>query len=240
MLLSTTSATRFTEKGPEPVFDEIVHEERFRIYLNGECISHQVASPDLLAELGAGFVINENLAETVENVSVRGDEIYVEADQTESAEWITESASGLTNIKKPRYVSSLLQITPETVFSVFEAIQSEQWQKTGGFHNAVLCSEGKILIRCPDIGRHNTVDKAVGYAELHDIDRTACYLGCTGRQPEGMVKKVANAGIPVVISRAATTDLGILVATETNLTLIGFARQGRFTIYSHPERIILS
>jgi len=237
MLLSTIPATRFTEKGSEPVLDEVVHEERFRIYLNGECISHQVASPDLPAELGAGFVITERLAETVENVSVRGDQIFVEAEKTGDAEWITESACGLTNVTKPRYVSSSLHIASDAVFSVYEATVSEQWQKTGGFHNAVLFCDGKILITCPDIGRHNTVDKAVGYAELRGIDRSACYLGCTGRQPEGMVKKVANAGIPVVISRAATTDRGILVAKETNITLIGFARQGRFTIYSHPERI---
>jgi len=238
MLLTTTSAIRFTHEGHSPGIDEIVCEGCFPIYLNGECISYHVASPDLLAELGAGFVLNEQLAETIETVSVEENKIFVEADKTAKAMWGTESASGLTNLKKPRKISSSLQITSDAVFSVFETIQSEQWQKTGGLHNSVLFSDGKKLICCPDIGRHNTVDKAVGYAELNSIDRSACYLGCTGRQPEGMVAKVANAGIPIVISRAATTDRGVIVAKETNLTLIGFARQGRFTIYSHPERII--
>jgi FdhD protein len=87
------------------------------------------------------------------------------------------------------------------------------------------------------VGRHNTVDKVVGHAVLHGIDLSGCVIGCTGRQPAGMVKKNTNAGIPVVISRAASTDKRITTVNATGITLICFSRGDRFTIYTHPERI---
>ncbi|MCK9319118.1 formate dehydrogenase accessory sulfurtransferase FdhD, partial [Methanoculleus sp.] len=74
-------------------------------------------------------------------------------------------------------------------------------------------------------------------AALKGLDRSRCILGCTGRQPSGMVAKAANAGIPIVVSRAASTDRGILTAEEAGITLICFSRGERFTIYTHPERV---
>jgi len=82
------------------------------------------------------------------------------------------------------------------------------------------------------------VDKVIGHAVLRGLDRSRCVLGCTGRQPRDMVAKAAHAGIPVVISRAASTDLGIAAAREAGITLVCFSRGDRFTIYSHPERIL--
>ena len=88
-----------------------------------------------------------------------------------------------------------------------------------------------------DIGRWNTVDKIVGYALLHRIPLTETILGCSGRQPEGMVLKAARARIPIVVSKAAVIDRGIEAAERLGVTLIGFARENRFTIYAHPERV---
>lgn len=238
MFLATTPAFRYTKDGKEEIIDEIVCEKQYEIYVNGTSVTRQVASPGLLAEMGVGFVITEQLADTIVSVSVKGSKIFVEVNGIHTALWSTESAGGFSNLEKPRIVSSSLCIPPDAVLSVFETIQLEQWQKTGGLHTAVLFRDREVLIRCPDIGRHNTIDKAVGYALLQGINLAHCYLGCTGRQPEGMVRKVANAGIPIIISRAATTDRGVAAARDAGLTLIGFARDERFTIYTHPERII--
>ncbi len=82
------------------------------------------------------------------------------------------------------------------------------------------------------------MDKVVGHAGLNEIDLSRCVIGCTGRQPAGMVKKNANAGIPVVISRAVSTDKGIATADAAGITLICFSRGDRFTIYTHMERIV--
>ena len=88
-----------------------------------------------------------------------------------------------------------------------------------------------------DIGRWNTVDKVVGYALLHRISLPETILGCSGRQPEGMVLKAARAKIPIVVTKAAVIDRGIEAAEQLGVTLIGFARADRFTIYAHPERV---
>lgn len=84
------------------------------------------------------------------------------------------------------------------------------------------------------------MDKLVGYAALNGIDLSQCVIGCTGRQPAGMVRKSAHAGIPVIISRAASTDKGVAEADAAGIALIGFSRGERFTIYTHPSRVVLS
>jgi FdhD protein len=141
-------------------------------------------------------------------------------------------------LRNKRKVISDIRIIPEDVFSCTREIETEIWRKTGAVHCSVLFSDGKCVVKSSDVGRHNTVDKVVGYAILNRIDLSRCVIGCTGRQPAGMIKKDANAGIPVVISRAASTDKGIAAADAAGITLVCFSRGDRFTIYTHPERIL--
>ena len=138
---------------------------------------------------------------------------------------------------EPRIVRSSLSIPAEEVYAATDKVMSDTWQKTGGVHCSVLLTDGMVIAKSCDIGRHNTIDKVVGAAELQRTDRSLCYIGCTGRQPSGMVGKVANAGIPILISRAAPTDKGIALAESVGITLINFSRGRRFTIFAHPERI---
>jgi len=228
--VQNSSITRF--------MDDVIREERFTLYLNNRFITEQVASPEQLKELGAGFVICEGLAGQVENVEVSGNEIRVEATsdrQSFEKEFRSGGGCGIRNI--PHAVNSSLTITPDDIFRATSEIESETWKKTGGVHCSVLFSNGNIVSKSCDIGRHNTVDKLVGYAALNGIDLSECYIACTGRQPSGMISKSANAGIPIIISRAASTDQGILTADQTGITLICFSRGERFTIYTHPERV---
>jgi len=228
--VQNSSVTRF--------MDDVIGEERFTLYLNNRFITEQVASPEQLKELGAGFVICEGLAGQVKNVEVSGNEIRVEATsdrQSFEKEFRSGGGCGIRNI--PHAVKSSLTVTPDDIFRATSEIESETWKKTGGVHCSVLFSNGNIVSKSCDIGRHNTVDKLVGYAALNGIDLSECYIACTGRQPSGMISKSANAGIPIIISRAASTDQGILTADQTGITLICFSRGERFTIYTHPERV---
>jgi FdhD protein len=219
------------------ITDHVIIEERFLIHLNNHLITEQIASPDQLEELGAGFVISEGLAEHVDAVSVDGSGIWVEAETSGGIELEYRSCGGCGIRRVPRAVRSSLTVSPEEVRAITREIESETWKKTGGVHCSVLFSEGGLIAKSCDIGRHNTVDKVVGFSELQGIDRSSCVIGCTGRQPAGMVAKSANAGIPVIVSRAASTDRGILTADQTGITLICFSRQNRFTIYTNPQRI---
>ncbi len=220
--------------------DAIVIEDRFQILFNDYPVTDMIASRDQLLELGAGFVITEGLARCVDKVKLDGDRILVYSDRGCDVSRSTKelgSSGGISVLQEHGKVSSDICITPGEVFSCTREIETEIWRKTGAVHCSVLFYEGKCVVKSSDVGRHNTVDKVVGYAILNGIDLSRCLIGCTGRQPAGMIKKDANAGIPVVISRAASTDKGIAAADAAGITLICFSRGDRFTIYTHPERI---
>lgn len=221
--------------------DAIITEDRFSIFFNDCPVTDIIASGDQLVELGAGFVITEGLARCVDKVKLDGDRICVYTDvgcDVSRSKKEIGSSGGMSFLKVPRKISSDIRITAEDVFSCTREIETEVWRKTGAVHCSVLFSDGKCIVKSSDVGRHNTVDKVVGYAVLNGIDLSRCVIGCTGRQPAGMVKKDANAGIPVVISRAASTDKGIATADRAGITLVCFSRGDRFTIYTHPERIL--
>jgi FdhD protein len=203
--------------------DDVCIEESFRLYLDNEFICELIASPSQLEELGAGHVICEGFASSVSGVQVSGNEIRVHAGTIEE-KCTTESS---------------VTIEKDYISKVMDSLVSEVWERTGGVHCSVLFSDGRLVARSEDIGRHNTVDKVVGYAILNNIDLSTCVLGCSGRQPAAMVSKAANARIPIVISRSAATDKGIRTADMAGVTLICFARGNRFTVYAHPDRIIL-
>jgi FdhD protein len=221
--------------------DIIVAEDRFQILFNDFPVTDVIASRGQLLELGAGFVITEGLTRCVDKVKLDGDRILVYADfGCDIAKTKKElgSSGGMSVLQEHGKVSSDIHITPEDVFSCSREIETEVWRKTGAVHCSVLFYEGKCVVKSSDVGRHNTVDKVVGHAILNGIDLSRCIIGCTGRQPAGMVRKDANAGIPIVISRAASTDKGIATAKAAGITLICFSRGDRFTIYTHPERIL--
>jgi FdhD protein len=219
------------------VDDPIVTEEKVNIYLNNEMLSSQVATPEDLEELGAGFVISEGISDIIESVRTYGNDIYVEAELKRKLSPVTCSSGGACSNTPFKHVKSGMKIKKADIPAVTEEIVSDLWRKTGAVHYSVLFSEGRKVAGFSDIGRHNTVDKVIGYTALNGIDTGRCYIGSTGRQPAGMVSKLANAGIPVMITKAATTTEGIRIASENGITLICFARGDRFTVYSHPERV---
>jgi FdhD protein len=222
---------------PREIMDEVCIESRFRLVVNGEKVTGMVASAEQLRELGAGFIVSEGLAERVQCVEVNGDDILVDAEVKPGGEPVLDTSGGMAYLRQIPRVGAGPRITIDDVYRMTAAIESEDWRKTGGLHCSVLFYDGALEAKACDIGRHNTVDKVIGHAVLAGLDPSHCVLGCTGRQPAGMVTKAANAGIPVIISRAASTDQGIKTAHEAGITLICFSRGDRFTVYTHPERV---
>jgi FdhD protein len=220
--------------------DAVVIEDRFELLLNDKPVTEMVASRDQLRELGAGYLVSEGIVRCVDKVLVEGDRIRAYSDTGCDLKWMKRevgSSGGLSFLSELPRVTSDIRLTLEEVTAVTREIETELWRKTGGVHCSVLFRDGRLLARSSDVGRHNTVDKLVGHAVLNNVDLSQCVLGCTGRQPAGMVRKSAHAGIPVIISRAASTDKGIKAAQDAGITLVGFSRGDRFTVYTHPERI---
>ena len=177
--------------------DTIVIEDRFRILFNDCLVTDMIASRDQLRELGAGFVITEGLARCVDKVKIDGDRILVYSDRgcdVSLSKKEVGSSGGTSILLEQGKVTSDLRIAPEDVFSCTRGIETEVWRRTGAVHCSVLFSEGKCVVKSSDIGRHNTVDKVVGHAILNGVDLSRCMIGCTGRQPVGMIKKMQTPG----------------------------------------------
>ena len=116
--------------------------------------------------------------------------------------------------------------------------EAKIWQKTAGVHVAQLKYEDKVIIR-EDVSRHVAVDKVIGAASKEGFDFSRCYISYSGRMPADMLIKVIRVGIPIIISNAAPAASGIDVANAGNITMVGFVRDNRFTVFTAPERINL-
>ncbi len=236
---TTCEASCFVTDHFEKRTGDVCIEEVVRIHLNDKFLTNLVASPAQYRELGAGFVISGGLAQHIDDVRVEGNDILVYARQSAvSAGYITESSGGASTGIIRSKISSSCTIDEKGVFTVISGIVSELWEKTGGAHCSVLFSGGELIAKSSDVGRHNTVDKVIGWAVLNRVDLSSCILGCTGRQPVGMISKAVNAGIPIVVSKAATTQEGISLAERAGLTLICRVKGDRFCVYTHPKRVL--
>lgn len=98
-------------------------------------------------------------------------------------------------------------------------------RETTATHSCYLAQGEEILFHCEDIGRHNAMDKAIGYALRHGIDLRQCILYTSGRIPTDMAEKAVRAGIPILAGKAAVTAQAIALADTYGLTLIGMAKR---------------
>ncbi|MGH9355295.1 MAG: formate dehydrogenase accessory sulfurtransferase FdhD [Terriglobia bacterium] len=137
-----------------------------------------------------------------------------------------------------------LRITPGTLCELIDRLSAAQpiFSRTGGLHAAALFSpDGELAALREDVGRHNAVDKVVGWALLdRRVPLSEYVLVVSGRGGFEIIQKAVVAGAPVVASVSAPSSLAIQLACELNLTLVGFLRGKRFVVYSGAERLGLA
>lgn len=102
---------------------------------------------------------------------------------------------------------------------------------THGTHSCYLSVQGEILFTGEDIGRHNAMDKVIGYAAMQGLKREACILYTSGRVSTDMVRKAIMARIPVLVSKAVPTDAAVELARAYGLTLICKAWPDRYEVF---------
>ncbi|WP_322411541.1 formate dehydrogenase accessory sulfurtransferase FdhD [Microbacterium invictum] len=120
--------------------------------------------------------------------------------------------------------------------------QQDAFDKTGGLHAAALfdAATGDALVVREDVGRHNAVDKAVGWAVLNDrLPLAGTVLQVSGRASFELVQKAVMAGIPILAAVSAPSSLAVELAEASGLTLVGFLRGASMNIYTRPDRILL-
>ena len=241
-VVTTCSAVRYANGRREQIEDPVAVETEVTLFLNGKKTISLPASADSLGEFGAGFFTASGLIQQIHSVNVRGSSVYVEADPAESAEPAKSADPAEENALSPLSYpeTDTVTVTADEIRDMAAALDTDLWQETGGLHTAALYYRHTKAAVFSDIARRNAAEKAVGYMVLHGIDPKDCVLVSTGRQPQDMVEIAARAGLPVVISRAAATASGIAAAEKLGITLVCFARGGRFTVYAHPERVIFS
>ncbi|MEW6163215.1 MAG: formate dehydrogenase accessory sulfurtransferase FdhD [Nitrospirota bacterium] len=235
----------------EETEDYIAVEKRLRVSVNGKDVISLYCTPLMIKELVIGLFLTEGIIEEIrpEELSiVYGEEIIVDIPVagdalTEGMTITSRCIGGVTFNKKRNFekVTDDFSLEVGALKGISEGFQqrSELFRLTGCFHSAALSDGERILAFAEDIGRHNVVDKVIGYSILEDIPFTGKLMLVSCRLSSEIASKCSRWGIPIVASRAAPTDRAIEIAETSGITLVGFVRGDRMNVYTNAWRILL-
>ena len=136
----------------------------------------------------------------------------------------------------PKIKKDIILKSPELLIS-----KQSEFSKTGGIHASSLIDlNGKVIVTREDVGRHNALDKLIGFAQKNKlVDNHSQFIACSGRLNFELVQKGLMSNIAVMAGVGAPTSLAIDLAKRFNMTLIGFVKKTSFNIYTNKNRIIL-
>lgn len=233
--------------------DETVREFPVVLHVNGREITTLIASPHELRSLVAGFLRLQgfvNLIDDFHMLSVCEDSgtanVRIKGELPERLKPVLTSGCGtgitfnLPSAYARRVPAATKHVAADTVFSLLDELNrlSGRYRSHGGIHSAAVGDEQGITLSAEDIGRHNTLDRIAGEALIRNIDLAGKLLVTSGRISSEMAAKAALLGITLIASRTSPTDMAISMCEQAGITLIGYARGNRFTVYSHPETIV--
>ena len=140
------------------------------------------------------------------------------------------------NLSFPRIKKEIIMKSPELLIN-----EQSEFSKTGGIHASSLINDsGKVIVTREDVGRHNALDKVIGYVHKKKlIDNHSQFIACSGRLNFELVQKGLMSNIGVMAGVGAPTSLAIDLANRFGMTLLGFVKNNSFNIYTNKERIIL-
>ena len=248
---------RVTEQGRSEEEDIITAEFALTIILNNQELVTLLCSPADLKYLAIGFLSSEGLLKSKDEIKkiVVDDQRGVVRVETEEDKGLASQllfkrliTSGCgrgasfysdADVKNQAKVESQIKISAPQVFTLVKEFQhrSQVYKSTGGVHSAALCDTKSILVFSEDIGRHNAIDKIFGECILTDLPTEDRLIITSGRISSEILLKVARRNIPILISKSAPTNLGVRLATDLGVTLIGFARGKRMNVYTDSWRV---
>jgi FdhD protein len=234
--------------------DVVAIEEPLEIRVDGEPLAVTMRTPGHDEELAAGFLYGEGLLAGVPEVSLTDDlaanTVEVKGPLARDPgvrRFYTTSSCGVCGKGAleqvavdspplgdgPRVARSLLASLPDRLIQ-------PGFERTGGLHaTGLFDAGGELLCVREDVGRHNAMDKVVGWALRNGRVPLRDDLLCvSGRLSFELVQKAAVAGAPILVGVGAPTSLAVELAADRALTLCGFARRGQVNVYTHPERAL--
>jgi FdhD protein len=231
--------------------DAVAVEEPLEIRINGEAVAVTMRTPGHDQELALGFCLTEGLAPRSASLpaDLAANTVDVQADGSlEPRNFYTSSSCGVCGkgaleavaVEAPR-VESGLRVGAALVTALPDRLRAAQaaFAATGGLHaTGLFTADGELLCAREDVGRHNAMDKVVGWAfgagRLPLADAILCV---SGRLSFELVQKAAIAGCPLLVAVGAPSTLAVELADDRGDTLCGFVRNGRVNVYTEPWRI---
>ncbi|MGQ9625570.1 MAG: formate dehydrogenase accessory sulfurtransferase FdhD [Anaerolineae bacterium] len=265
--ISTYSVHRVTSQGRQDVQAEVILEEPLAIEVNGREIAVLMRLPGQEKELAVGFLLSEGIISDFRavqmvhhcgqglpspdddfsrnRVQIRVDPAGLRSDRHWEKARLIRSGCGavdlaIQDIELPP-VESDLTVKMEVLFGLNSTLRQHQraYKLAGGVHAAALfLADGHLLTLQEDIGRHNAVDKVLGYCILRGIPLEDKLLLSTGRASYEMVAKAARLGVPLLASTSSPTSLAVDLARQVRCTLVGYLRSKSMNIYTHSWRIL--
>lgn len=240
-----------------PFEDTLIREIKLDLYVNDKKIAALMATPVDQEALAVGYLMSENIIDKVkdiENITLKDDGMRVDiiAKINENAvdrlnsEGVVISGCGRSKTANIDIDKIEAMVNHNSYHIHADQISEEMngffqycklYEQTGSVHTAKLYLDGGEFFIAEDIAQHSTVDKVIGKAKLVGVNTTNSVLMVSGRLSSEMVAKAVMHQIPIVVSRTASTCLGVQIANKFGLTLVGFARENRMNIYTHQGRI---
>ena len=246
--------------------DSLAAEEPLEIRVDGKPLNVTMRTPGNDIELTAGFLLTEGVIDSrdqlaeiravtsdgaaksnVVEVQLRNTHFSIEEQQRSFFVASSCGICGKSSIEAIRRRGLRapgrgFRVSPKVLCRLPETLRADQsvFERTGGLHAAALFdADGKLIALREDIGRHNAVDKLVGWALLDGrVPLSNLILLVSGRGGFEIIQKALAAGVPVVASVSAPSSLAVKLAREMGLTLVGFLRGNRFVVYSEDFRCL--
>ena len=241
--------------------DRVAEEVAVALEFNGLSHTVMLASPGDLADFALGFALTEGIVDgrhefygVEEDVSALGITLRLEvsgaafarlkerrrsmAGRTGCGLCGTESLAQV--VRDLPELTGMVSVVPGAIARAMAELAAGQalQKETGAVHAAAWCSvAGEVQALREDIGRHNALDKLVGALAARGIDASTGFVVITSRASFEMVQKTAAAGVGLLAAVSAPTSLAVASADRLGLTLVGFARQDDFVVYSRSDRV---
>ena len=234
--------------------DRVAVEEPLEIRIEGRSVAVTMRTPGHDDELALGFCLSEGLrpvsARLPDDLAANTVEVDAPGFDPErlARSFYTSSSCGVCGkgaleavaVEAPR-VESELRVAADVVVSLPGRLRDAQsgFDVTGGLHaTGLFTPAGDRLCVREDVGRHNAMDKVIGWAFREGLLPLADSVLCvSGRLSFELVQKAAVAGCPVLVAVGAPSSLAVELATDRGITLCGFVRDDRLNVYSEPWRV---